>query len=114
MTWLFDDADSNGGESTYLSRPQLTFGSLFRHLPHFTHSIALYIIMDLYRKLLTRAVASLSPNEATRIGLSADGDVVRLIAALPCASGAETRYLGISSYDYVRYLTPRIERSKNE
>lgn len=27
--------------------------------------------------------ASLSPNEATRIGPSADGDVVRLIAALP-------------------------------
>lgn len=52
--------------------------------------------MDLYRKLLTRAVASLSPNEATRIRPSADGvdgDVVWLIAALPCASGAEARYV---------------------
>lgn len=45
--------------------------------------------MDLYRKLLTRTVASLSPNEATCIGPSADGDVVRLIAALPCASDAK-------------------------
>lgn len=84
-------------KALYLSRPQLTFGSLFHHLPRFTHSIA-RIIMDLYRKLLTRTVASLSPNEATCIGPSADGDVVRLIAALPCASEAQKRpCLGTSS-----------------
>lgn len=68
--------------------------------------------MDPYRKLLTRAVASLSPNEATRIGPSADGDVVRLIAALPCASGTETRCLGISSYDYARHPSPAYREIK--
>lgn len=54
-------------KSAYLLQPQLTSGSLPRHLPRFTHSILLSpIITDLYKKLLTRG-ASLSPNEATRV-----------------------------------------------
>lgn len=49
--------------------------------------------------------ASLSPNEATGIGLSADGDVVRLIAALPRVSHATTQRFDDSDYDYMPYYS---------
>jgi len=51
MTGLFDDGDSEPRPSTYLLRPQLTFGSLPRHLP-----LSRGVIMDLYGKLLTRSL----------------------------------------------------------
>jgi len=46
---------ATAAKSAYLLRLQLTSGSLARHLPRFIHSIV-PIIMDLCRKLLTRAL----------------------------------------------------------
>lgn len=73
--------DRNGGEKRLfitasiniriVTSPPLAFHPLYR--------------ADNYGSLqeIINSGASLSPNEATRIGPSADGDVVRLIAALP-------------------------------
>lgn len=74
------ERDSSGGEKRLfitapiniriVSSPPLAFHPLYR--------------ADNYGSLqeIINSGASLSPNEATRIGASADGDVVRLIAAL--------------------------------
>lgn len=82
----------------------------------FTHSID----ADNYGSLqeIINSSASLSPNEATCIGPGADGDVVRLIAALlSCVRRSSRRCPGISSYGYARqhYVRrPGVVGSRNE
>lgn len=81
----------------YLLWPQLTFGSSQASLPSGRY------YEDNYGTLqeIINSNASLSPNEATRIGSSADGDVVRLIAALPRVSHATAKRFNDSDYDYM-------------
>lgn len=85
---LFITASIN---SRIVTSPPLTFHPLYR--------------ADNYGSLqeIINSSASLSPNEATRIGPSADGDVVQLIAALPwCVRRSSRCCPGISSYGYAR------------
>lgn len=91
------------GECAYLLRPQLTSGSLALATSRVSPTLSRPIIMDLYRKLLTRAVHYLLMKQhvSGRVVMETSR-IARLIAALAwCvrrsgASRVDCR--GISSY----------------
>lgn len=106
--------DSNGGEKRLFITVSINIRIVTSPSPAF-HPL---YRADNYGSLqeIINSSASLSPNEATRIGPSADGDVVRLIAALPSCVRRSSQLL--SRHFELRLhpatLTPGISRSRNE
>lgn len=112
MTGLFDDADSNGTAMKYLFIAAPINIRIVTLPPPAFHPFYRAIIMDLYRKLLTRPLHYLLMKQHVS-GRAPDGDVVWLIAALPCASGAGanvSRYLEL--YSHARYIRETVSRDQ--